>query len=253
MFKYNALLLDSINKEKTGTDYCCPEKDKKLLSELLLEINRYAGTNLNYLAELDAFNIPGIGRIVAEYIQRFSSESVRGYLIPKLVSDKVQECDKLILQLYLHFRSSDEYIAIPGAAAPAHIYTRYDNAFKTLQPKRLSKELLTLAYSPRDAFYLPFTMRMLASWKLPEMKNLLISYTMNDSITAQDVAISDDGKIYFPSLEFINRELKFTAIEGLKNYPSTETIDIISSLTNSADNDIKAAAKKTLKALAEVR
>ena len=249
MLKYSALLLDSIEKEKAGIDYCCLEGDKKLLAELLLEINHYAGTDLHYLAELDAFHIPGAGKIVAEYIERFSSESVKGYLIPKLVSDKVQECDKLILHLYLHFRSSDVYIASPGATEPAHIYTRYDNAFRTLRPKRLSKELIALAHRPRDAFYLPFTMRMLASWKPPEMKKLLIFYAMCDSITAQDVGICNDGKAYFPPLEFIKRELKFTAIEGLKNYPSEETINVIASLASSADNDIKTAAKKALKAL----
>lgn len=250
MLKYSTLLLDSIEKEKAGMDYRCPEGDKELLADLLLEINHYAGTDLHYLAELDAFHIPGTGRIVAEYIEKFSSESVKGYLIPKLVSDKVQECDKLILQLYLHFRSSDEYIAPPGATAPAHIYTRYDNAFRTLRPKRLSKELIALAHSLRDAFYLPFTMRMLASWKLPEMKSLLVSYAMSDLITAADVGICDDGRVYFPPLEFIKRELTFTAIEGLKNYPSEEAINVIAPLASSADNDIKAAAKKALKALA---
>lgn len=95
MLKYSASLLDSIEKEKAGIDYRCPEGDKKLLSDLLFEINHYAGTDLHYLAELDAFRIPGAGRIVTEYIGRFSSESVKGYLIPALVSDKVQGCDKL--------------------------------------------------------------------------------------------------------------------------------------------------------------
>lgn len=249
MLKYSALLLDSIEREKAGIEYRCPEKDKEPLVDLLCEINHYAGTDLHYLAELDAFYIQGAGKIVAKYIERFSSESVKGFLIPHLVSDKVQGCDMLILQLYLHFRSSDEYIAAPGSPAPAHIYVSYDNAFRKLRPKRLSKELIALAYSPRDAFYLPFTMRMLASWKLPEMKNLLISYATSDSITAQDVGICDDGKAYFPPLNFIKRELKFTAIEGLKNYPSEETINVIASLATSVDDDIKAAAKKTLKAL----
>ncbi|MGN1155744.1 MAG: hypothetical protein ACI4TK_06170 [Agathobacter sp.] len=109
MLQYSKLILDSIEREKNGTDYRCPEADKVLLSELLCEINRYAGTDLNYLAELDAFHIPGAGKIVVKYVERFSSESVRGYLIPKLVSDKIQECDKLVLQLYLHFKSSNEY------------------------------------------------------------------------------------------------------------------------------------------------
>lgn len=251
MLKYSALLQDSIKKEKDGVDYFCPEEDKELLAELFFEINHYAGTSFHYLAELDAFHIPGAGRIVAKYVERFSSESVKGYLIPALVSDKILECDKLILQLYSRFRLSDEYIAAPGAAAPAHIYIRYDNAFKTLRPKRLSKELIELARSPRDAFYLPFTIRMLASWKLSEMQNILLSYAMSDSLTAQDVGICDDGKKYLPPLEFIKRELKFTAIEGLKNYPSAETSNVIALLSTDKDNDIRVAAKKTLKFLSK--
>lgn len=251
MLQYNNLILDSIEREKSGTDYCCPAADKVLLSELLGEINQYAGASLHYLAELDMFHVPGAGTIAAKYIERFSSESVRGYLIPKLVYDKIPGCDKLILQLYMHFKSSDEYIAAPGEPAPAQIYVRYDNAFKTLRPKKPAKELLALAHNPRDAFYLPFTMRMLASWKSSEMKPLLISYANNDWITAQDVGICNDEQTCSPSLEFMKRELKFTAIEGLKYYPSPEVTDIITSLAASADEDIKAAAKKTLKVLAK--
>lgn len=76
MLKYSSLLRDSIEKEKSGIAYCCPEADKKILADLLLEINHYAGTDFHYLAELDAFHIPGTVRIIAEYIERFSSESV---------------------------------------------------------------------------------------------------------------------------------------------------------------------------------
>ena len=49
-----------------------------MLHKLLDEINRYAGTDYHYLAELDAFNIPGAGSIVAKYITGFSSEGVKG-------------------------------------------------------------------------------------------------------------------------------------------------------------------------------
>lgn len=72
---------------------------------------------------------------------------------------------------------------------------------------------------------------------------------MSDSITTQNIGLCDDGKEYFPPLEFIRRELKFTAIEGLKNYPSEETIQIIASLAAGADRSIKTAANKTLKVL----
>ena len=41
ILKYSALLRDSMEKEKAGIAYCCPEADKKLLADLLLEINHY--------------------------------------------------------------------------------------------------------------------------------------------------------------------------------------------------------------------
>lgn len=249
MPNYSKVLIDSIEREKKGVDYIYPKADQKLLHILLDEINSYTDTNFHYLAELDAFNIPGAGSIVAKYITEFSSEGIKGYLISQMVSDRIKDCDKLVFQLYMRFRTSDEYIAEPEKPAPAHIYARYDNAFKSLKPKRLAKDLIKLAHSPRDAFYLPFTMRMLASWRLPEMKDLLLSYSAKDSFSAQDVGIYDNGQQFFPPLEFMRRELIFTAIEGLKYYPSADVKEIITSFANSTDKDIKSAAKRTLTAL----
>lgn len=248
--EYSKVLLANIEREKNGTDYICPETDKALLHELLNEINSHAGTNFQYLAELDAFNIAGSGKIITKYITGFSSETVRGYLIPQIVADRAADCDTLILQLYLHFKSSDEYISKPECPAPAHIYVRYDNAFRKLKPKRLAKDLVKLAGDPRDAFYLPFTVRMLASWRLPEMYDLLLRYSYSDELTARDVGIYDGSDApFYPPLEIIKRELKFTAIDGLKYFPSSEAVGIIESFAVSADQDIRAAAKRTLKAL----
>ena len=118
-----------------------------------------------------------------------------------------------------------------------------------MAPKKLKNELVKLARNPRDAFYLPFTMRMLSSWRIPEMEALLISYSSVNSITPQDVGITESEKPYFPPFEFIKRELIFTAIAGLKYYPSAEALDIITALAADSDPDIKVAAQKTLKAL----
>ena len=76
MLNYSKVLIASIEREKKGLDYIYPKADKELLHKLLDEINRYAGTDYHYLAELDAFNIPGAGSIVAKYITKFSSEGV---------------------------------------------------------------------------------------------------------------------------------------------------------------------------------
>lgn len=88
MLNYSKMLIASIEREKRGLDYIYPKADKELLYKLLDEINRYAGTDYHYLAELDAFNIPGAGSIVAKYITEFSSEGVKAYLIPQTSLDK---------------------------------------------------------------------------------------------------------------------------------------------------------------------
>lgn len=250
---YNKVVLDGIEREKAGTDYFCVGTDKEILQTLLKEINEYAGTDLHYLAELDMYTIPGAGGIISRYIQSFSAESVRGYLLHHLISDKIKDCDKLVLNLYMHFKLSDEYISEPGFPAPAHIYARYDKAIKTLKPKRLKNDLMQLAYHPRDVFYLPFTMKMLASWKIPEIKELFILYSSETNISERDVGITDNGEVYFPPFTFIKRELRFTAIDGLRYYPSTETIETIRKYTTDSDLDISLAAKKTLRMLERSR
>ena len=249
MLNYSKVVLDAIEREKAGTDYFCSEDDKIILRELLNVINEYTGINFQYLAELAMFDIHGTGEIIARYISKFSSESVRGYLIHLLVFDRIRDCDKLVLQLYWHFKLSDEYISRPSNPAPTHIYARYDNALKLLKPKRLKDDLIKLAHNPRDVFYLPLTMKMLASWKVPELKDLLIQYSSATSITAADVNISGSDGPYFPPLEYIKRELRFIAIDGLKHYPSDETKELIALYTNDPDMDVRTVAQRTIRYL----
>lgn len=242
----NNVILDSINREIKGVDYFCQDGDKILLEEMINRINDYCDTKFRFLAEIDAFNIPSSGRIMVQYIDQFQSESIRSYLIPQIVSDRVNECASIVLSSYLHFKNSEEYISAPGKPAPAQIYTRYDNAFRNLKPKKLKKDLLSLAYNPRDAFYLPFTMRMLASWHIPDLKNILISYVDSKSITHESVGLPEQSEKYFPPLSFIRRELRFMAIDALKYYPSSSTLELIKSYINDPDKDTCYAAKKTL-------
>ena len=245
--RYNKILLDNIDREKKGIDYVIQESDKKIFAEMIDKINEHCGTDFHYLAEIDAFNIPKSGAIMVQYLDRFQSETIRGYLIPQIVSDRVENCAAIVLLSYLHFKSSDEYISSPGQPAPADIYVRYDNAFRRLKPKRIKTELLALAYNPRDAFYLPFTMRMLASWKMPDLEAVFTSYMDSPSITAESVGLPEQSENYYPPLSFIRRELKFTAIDCLRYYPSEDTIELIRNCTNDPDKDIRMAAEKSLR------
>ena len=238
---YNKIIGDHILREKAGIDYCRDKLDDELLFNLFNEINNQLGTNIRYLSELDSYNIIGSGEIISKYITNFSSESIKAYLVPQLVFNKVKDCDKLILQLYLHFKSSKEYFSETAKSTPAHIYVRYDNAFRKLKPKRLKTDLLQLSYSQRDVFYLPFTMRMLASWRVPELKEQLISFLTEANITEQSFGLKEDVSL----LPFIRRQLLFTALDGLKYYPSQETIKLIERYVDNEDTDINSIAKRT--------
>ncbi|MBQ7246600.1 MAG: hypothetical protein IJS22_00710 [Lachnospiraceae bacterium] len=229
--------------ERNGTEYRCPQDDRVLLCEMMKEINTNLGTDFRYIAEIDACDISGSGRIMVGYFNRFQSESVRAYLIPQIVSDQVPRCEEIIFLGYLHFKQSDEYISEVGKPAPAHIYVRYDNAFRRLKPRRLKTELFNLISNPRDAFYLPLTTRMLASWKLSGLECVLISY-MNGA-KYEDAGLPNDTEGYFPPLHFINRELCFTAIDALKYYVSEANLSVIKKYIDSPDKDIANAARKS--------
>ena len=245
----NQVLQHFIEQEKKGQDYRYNSFDHAILDKMLSEINEKLGTDFHYLAEIDAYNIKGSGIIMKSFFDLFSSHSIRAYLIPQIVSDNVKDCDVFLFQSYLEFKKSTEYIALPGKPAPTNIYVRYDNAFHKLKSKRIKDDLISLAFYPRDAFYLPLTMRMLASWKVPELEPILCSFLSGITITSDSIGLPSNDEKYYPPLSFIKRELKFLAIRALKYYPSDEILERLQKCTIDSDSDISQCAKKTLVAI----
>lgn len=249
---HEAVLRDAIKKEIRGEDYCYTAFDKALLGKMFAEINRKLGTHIRYLAEMDAFIYHGSGEIVARYIRQFESESVRGFLLPQIIADKVPDCDLLTYELYMHFKNSDSYISQQFKSSPLHITGSYDNTFRRLRPRRLKAELLELARSPRDAEYLPFTMIMLASWRVPQMHDILLSYADSDRLTPEDIGLDpNDDRRRAPSLETIKNSLKYTAIAGLKYYATPEAKAVLERFAASDDKDTRDAAEKSLAFMAK--
>lgn len=236
------LLLSNIEREKAGLDYCYGPEDREQLRGMLGEVNRELGTSLRYLAEIDAYDLVGAGEIFYRYIDGFQSESVRAYLLPQIVADKVMGCDALLLRLYRHFENSREFLPVNGWL-PAHIYVRYDNAFRKRKPKKLKAELLTLAREPVNFFYLPFTMEILARWQVPPMADLLLAY--------------GSGKMQFPAafrqglsegqLAFAERQTRFTVIACSAYFPTEEVVGLVGEFARDGDPDIRQAADKALK------
>ena len=249
---YTNVLEDSIKNEKAGKDYYYSDSDKQILLEMTKEINAQLGTSIQYLAEIDAFDLKNSGNIMASYITKFSSESVKCFLIPQMVKDRVENCDRIVLQSYLNFKESNEYISLPGLPAPAHIYVRYDNAFRTLKSKRIKNDLVKLMSSPRDAFYLPFTLKLLSSWRVADIKDLLVLYSSENNVTAKDVGLLEDKCDYFPSLSFIKRELRLSAIDCLKYYPSADVYELVYNYLQDPDPDVRSIATKSLKAITKI-
>ena len=242
---YGKVLEDSIKREKMGMVYS--EVDKFVLSEMLDDINACFGTSFHYLAEIDLLHVKGSGQIMAKYLNEFQGEGIKAFIIPHLVMDKIDGCASIVLQTYFNFRHSDEYNSVQGESNPAFIFVRYDNAFRKLKPKKFKNDLLSLACCPKDAFYLPFTMRMLASWKIPELERVFLQYLDGESISYETVGIPFQPEKYYSRLCFMRRELKFTAIECLKYYPSDRIIEIMKEYSNDSDKDIALAANKTLR------
>lgn len=244
---YSQLLYDSINDEKKGIDYICQGNDRKVLVDMLAEINMYLGTNLHYLAEIDLLDLKGSGVIMANYLDKFQSDSVRCYLAPQIAADKVSNGAEILLRSYLHFRDSKEYISLPDTPSPAHIYTRYDNAISKLKPRKLKKDLLTIVANPRDAFYLPLTTRMLALWKVPELERVLMFFLNENNITNELVGLPRGAVDYYPPLSFIRKQLKLMGIDNLKYYPSENVVNLLNMCAKTEDKDITSAINKSLK------
>ena len=241
------VLQDSIENEKNGLEYRYSDSDREILNEMFAELNALYRTDFHYLAELDAYSIKSARELFLKHIDRFESEYIRAILMTQIVDNGVKNAEQIVLRLYQHFKSSDEYISKQNQPSPAHIYAKYDNAFAKLKPKRIKDELLSLIATPRDACYLPLTVQMLASWKIPELQEVLISYLDGSDITAESVGLLADAEGYYPSLDFIKRQIKFSAIAGLKYYPCDKVKKLLMEYSADADKDIAQAAKKVVK------
>jgi len=249
MVFYGKVLQDLIEGEKQGKHYPYSQKDRLTLDEMFNEINLHAGTNFRYLAELDVYDVTGSGTIIARYLWRLETQTARAFLIPQLVSDRIKDCDKLVLDLYIDYKKSDKYTLDPECKSTAAVDARYDNAFRRLKPKRLKRELLELAANPQDAYRLPFTMKMLASWKLPEMYDILLKYANSENTTPEQLGFPADTQERRQRISHVKRELQFVSILGLKYFPTPETLNILWGFSESLDRDIVLAARKTLKSL----
>ena len=246
MNTHDIILSVMIEQEKSGEAYVCPNEDRVTVDEIFEKINDTLGTDIHYIAEIDNRIVPGSGRIISDYIHRIKSSGIRAFFILQMVYDKTDNAAEKILKLYMDFKSSGDYISLPVKSDPAHIYVRFDNAFNRLKSRRIKYQLAELLRNPRDLFYLPFTARLLAKWKMPEVYRIVMTYASGDAVTKEAVGLVNEYSDSLPNVECIKRNVIFTCIDSLKYYGGDNAISIIKSYLKSDDKDIKTSADKAL-------
>lgn len=245
MAKDNFLLDLAIEDEVTGISYFKNSYDKQLLKQLFFEINNQNGTNYRYVAQLDFLKIDNINHIIMKYIDEFNSEHIRVILVKQLFLGDDFEKEDLAIKYYNKFKESKEYISEIGEPSPRKIVTIYDNLFSSFCSKKEKVKLLEIIKNPRDAYYLPLTMKMLTLLKTEEIKNILLKFLNSSFITRKIGSIyKDEG--YDPSLSIIKYELTIMSIDGLKYYHTEEVCNIIAKYENDKNHEIQKHAIKTL-------
>ena len=229
------LLLSMRMKDELRGSKHSPE-DRKILNMLLDEINALHGTSFCTLAELASLRIPGAGKIVAKYISQFSSETLKMQLLDHMVSDKIENYGKILLQLYSDYKLKT--VSMPQYRPDMETF--YDNAFWRLQSKRIKNELAALLNNATDAYALPLTIRKVASWKMHGLRDSLIEY-----LELQDSAMGKELQKY-DNFDFMCRQLRFSGLSCLKYYPSDEVIELLRKYSENDDTDVRHCAKKSL-------
>ena len=102
-----------------------------------------------------------------------------------------------------------------------------------------SKSYLSLS------FYLSMAMEKLCSARIPEMEPLLLRYLNSEDITDAELGIKDGAEYYF-SGHFIRKNLKLSAMAGIKYYPSAKNIELLKKYENDEDVFIRNRARKSV-------
>lgn len=206
-----------------------PGNDKAVMKELCAELNDtlQPAFHYQYMFEINQFVIPGAGPIVVKYIDRFESEYNRAALVYHIAHDKVKNGDRIIMDMYYHFKNSRTYIPPAGEHGPAAIIVDYDNAFWRMKSKKLVPELVALMRNPRDLHYLPLTATRYLYKFSSEMEEIALYYLKNNPMSRKDVGLPESGT-YYPPVEDINRENTFQALTVLSKFPTEANLQVIS-------------------------
>lgn len=220
--------------------------DQAIMNEMIREINLSCDSSvkLRGFSDVSDLYVRGAGEIVAGYVNRFTSHIVRTALLFHLVGDRkyscsrIENCESMIWNLYIQYKNSPCYIN-------NSVQMDFDEAFVKMKSKKIMDEMLSLAQSPLDFCWLPRTMLMLARWKIPSVGELLEYYVDHPEVIQEQLRNSDISGRYSDEesiqklLSRWNGQGRYTAIIGLKYFPSQRVVTKLKLLEAQIDAQLK--------------
>jgi len=194
--------------------------DVELFDKMLSEINEL-GFEFKYQADFFRLLITNtkIIDVILRYLGKFENHGLTEHLVLTIADKRNKFVTKKIIDTF----NETHVIVRPKG----YHKTAYDNAFKRLQDKRYVNEYLQWLSNPEIATTLPFTMLMLARWKVLEARAWFMKYV-------------DSGS---------EDSIVFTSIKALACYNNKEARDKIFAMQNSENKDIRECANKVAKKL----
>ncbi|MBR4292718.1 MAG: hypothetical protein IKT54_03805 [Clostridia bacterium] len=253
-----------ITEEEQHPDYWFAGNDKYLFQQLCEELNQLSTYYYEYLTQIRLAGIPlGSGPLLLKYLNQIEHEGFRAALLYRILADnrktktKIDNVDRLVLDLYYHFRASPYYVSPPKKPAPAHIYMEYNCELYRVKSKKILPELVELMKSLRDLYILSSVAKSIAKkWVPEELGKIMANHLINKNVTNADVGIPGEGD-YKPNLESIFKQTRYTAIACLEYYPSEENIKVIMEYADNPDKDLakfaRESAEKMRKKLQEMQ
>jgi hypothetical protein len=242
-------------EEKDQDTYHFEENDRAVIWELFEEIKDrcpyYTCKGRTFTTDwwnssrylVFGFSIPGAGEIVAKYINKIKSEYAKARLLYLLVEDKVENCEKIVMNCFYGFRASNQYFADLSSWV-MHIFSIqisgwYCWAIDHILNKKLASELIELAKNPTDIVVLAPTYRTIARKYHPaELESIMTKHLIDSNKLAEKY----DNVMYAHTIE--------TPILGAMNclvhFPSQKNIELISTYFNCPSSNVAKHAQKCI-------
>lgn len=209
------------------------QADETLMKQMVQEINAAVGEHFRGYSDIVDRYVAGAGEIVEKYIFQFESHMTRASLLHHLVGNRtyaiksVNNAAEIVWQLYTDCRTSAEF-------AEWGIQQYYDDAFVRLRAKVLADRLIESIRNPLEFSALPRTVKMLASWRKPQLEGILLNVLQKPEEMENYLhSLEIQRRFGFDQMQ-IEKECRrwkstavLKAVVGIAYYPSQRAVELL--------------------------